>query len=196
MCCLDAKPLQKSISIYIYMRMQIQLLYIRMRLHKAPQVAQSSSSCCNGPPHPQVGRRQGWRACWSFCVSVPFCIPMLIVFCCHTTVIPFVIPLSYPGRRFGVWVGFANSVWLSWAQICHGECAKKICPMLSYPLSYPCCHTSLSYPLLTVVVMPQFYVLRRPSQIGTRPYYIKRCICIYWERDKEKYRYTEIHKAI
>ena len=116
MYCLDAKPLQKSISIDIYMRMQIQLLYIRMRLHKAPQVAQSSSSCCNGPPHPQVGRRQGWRACRSICVRVPFCIPMLTVCCCHTIVIPFVIPLSYPGRRFGVWVGFANSVWLSWAQ--------------------------------------------------------------------------------
>ena len=51
--------------------------------------------------------------CIVWMLAVPFCIPMLTVFCCHTIVIPVVIPLSYPGRRFGVCVGFANSVWLS-----------------------------------------------------------------------------------
>ena len=85
------------------------------------------------------------------CLRVPSCIPMLTVCCCHTIVIPFVIPLSYPGRRFGVCVGFANSVWLSWAQICPGECAKhdhKTFEMSSSEhltssphVVTPCCHT-------------------------------------------------------
>ena len=84
---------------------------------------------------------------------------------CHTVVIP--------------WA----SIWSlgRFCQFCLAVLSKnlprRMCQANLPHVVIPCCHTLLSYPLSTVVVIPGFYVRRLPTQIGTRPYiYIYRSI--------------------
>ena len=77
---------------------------------------------------------------------------------CHTVVIP--------------WA----SIWSlgRFCQFCLAVLSKnlprRMCQANLPHVVIPCCHTLLSYPLSTVVVIPGFYVRRLPTQIGTRPY--------------------------
>ena len=120
-----------------------------LKLHKAPQVAAMAH-----PTHKWAEDKDRWRACWSFCVSVPFCIPnvdrvLLSYHChtfCHTVVIPWASIWSL--CRFCQFCRAVLSTNLP-RRMCQANLPHVVIPvvipLLSYLVVIPvvnrCCHT-------------------------------------------------------